>query len=149
MEPGLEIWVTITVGSCLGTFQLLALGLGKFASEEPFSAEHLCKHRYSKQPPRTRRHLMCNSRCQLEDLRNGQIVLMMLRQPVGWFSGYIIDSDSNLNWKEQVRHISLKISRITADTTKLKHLLPQNVLETIYKFLIRPHFNYRISIWGS
>ena len=60
-----------------------------------------------------------------------------------------ITIDSNITWKEHIRKVSQKISKVTAVMNKLKHFLPWYILQTIYNSLIMPHLIYGINLWGS
>ena len=44
--------------------------------------------------------------------------------------------------------IANKICKIIGILNKLKHILPQQILSTIYTSLITPHVNYGILLWG-
>ena len=56
--------------------------------------------------------------------------------------GLIIDS--KLNWKAHLSAIGTKISRVIGLLHKLKHILPKQVLHSIYNSLIMPHLNYSL-----
>jgi len=56
--------------------------------------------------------------------------------------------DENLNWKSHVSHISSKISKTIGIMNKLKHILPQHILKTIYNSLINSFLNYGALCWG-
>ena len=45
-------------------------------------------------------------------------------------------------------HISKKISKTTGILCRLKRLVPQTVLLTLYNSLVLPYLNYGILIWG-
>ena len=60
-----------------------------------------------------------------------------------------ITINENLNWNPHIGKISNKISKICGILSKLKHLVPQFVLHTLYNSLIAPHINYGILLWGQ
>ena len=62
------------------------------------------------------------------------------------FLGLIINK--HLNWKKHIEHISLKISRIIGVLTRLRHLVPLDVLHLLYNSLLLPHINYSLLAWG-
>ena len=59
-----------------------------------------------------------------------------------------ITIDSHLNWAAHINLIASKILKTTAVLNKLKYILPQSVLITIYISLIQCYFNYGILAWG-
>ena len=62
------------------------------------------------------------------------------------FLGVIIDE--NLTCKNHIDAISKTISRNIGMPTKLKHIVPENILYSLYCTLILPYINYGILIWG-
>ena len=54
----------------------------------------------------------------------------------------------HLNWHSHTTKIANKICKIIGILNKLKHILPQQILSTIYTSLITPHLNYGILLWG-
>ena len=62
------------------------------------------------------------------------------------YLGLIINK--NLKWNSHVNKIRNKISQTIGVINKLKHLIPQKTLLTIYNSLILPHINYCILAWG-
>jgi len=57
--------------------------------------------------------------------------------------------DSHLNWKSHTMHIAKKIAKTNGIMTRLKNILPQNILLLLYNSLILPHMNYGILVWGT
>ena len=57
--------------------------------------------------------------------------------------------NSRLKWDKHIEHISLKVSRVSGVSFRLKHVYPQEVLLTLYNTLILPHLIYYILVWGS
>ena len=62
------------------------------------------------------------------------------------YLGLIINK--HLKWNSHVNIIGNKISQTIGVINKLKHLIPQKILLTIYNSLILPHINYCILAWG-
>ena len=62
------------------------------------------------------------------------------------YLGLIINK--HLKWNSHVYKIGNKISQTKGVINKLKHLIPQKTLLTIYNSLILPHINYCILAWG-
>ena len=62
------------------------------------------------------------------------------------FLGVIIDE--HLSWKNHITHISAKLSRSIGILSRLKYILPFNVLKMLYNSIIVPHLNYCNVIWG-
>ena len=62
------------------------------------------------------------------------------------YLGLIINK--HLKWNSHVNKIGNKISQTIGVINKLKHLIPQKTLLTIYHSLILPHINYCILAWG-
>ena len=54
--------------------------------------------------------------------------------------------DKHLNWNS---HIDNKLSRTIGIINKLKHVLPQHVLLTLYNELVLPRINYCLLAWGD
>ena len=62
------------------------------------------------------------------------------------FLGIVLNH--HLNWHSHTTKIAKKICKIIGILNKLKHILPQHILSTIYTSLITPHLNYGILLWG-
>ena len=63
------------------------------------------------------------------------------------FLGLIIDE--TLTWREHIKHIKLKISRVTGILYKVRDKLNFNALKSIYYSLVQSNINYCLLIWGS
>lgn len=63
------------------------------------------------------------------------------------FLGLIMSSD--LKWGKHIDHISIKISKIIGIMYRLKPVLSNDILLTIYNTLITPHYNYCHLTWGN
>ena len=68
---------------------------------------------------------------------------------VNQFNFLGLELDNNMNWSNHINKIAAKISKSTGIMNKLKHILPQNILLTLYNTLILPHLNYCLLTWGS
>jgi hypothetical protein len=55
--------------------------------------------------------------------------------------------DKHLNWNMHISNIAKKISKVSVVMCRLKHVLPQNVLLTLYNSLVLPYMNYGLLIW--
>ena len=62
------------------------------------------------------------------------------------FLGIVLNE--HLNWHSHTTKIANNICKIIGILNKLKHILPQQILSTIYTSLITPHVNYGILLWG-
>ena len=62
------------------------------------------------------------------------------------FLGIIINK--HLNWTSHVDMLSAKLSKTIGILNTLKHLLPINIMRTLYTSLILCHLNYGVLLWG-
>ena len=56
--------------------------------------------------------------------------------------------DNSLEWKDQVRAVSLKVSRGLGILKHAKKFLPFSAFTSLYTSIIEPHFRYCCSVWG-
>ena len=56
--------------------------------------------------------------------------------------------DENLSWKHRILHIASKISISIGIIARLRHFVPLNTLQHIYRSLIQPYLLYGITAWG-
>ena len=63
------------------------------------------------------------------------------------FLGILIDDC--LNFKIHIDHLVHKLSKYVGLFLKLRHLIPQTTLITLYKTLFEPHLSYCNIIWGN
>lgn len=56
--------------------------------------------------------------------------------------------DENLNWKQHIERICLKISKTIGILYRIRHDLTIEALLSIYYTLCYPHLIYCVSIWG-
>ena len=59
-----------------------------------------------------------------------------------------VDSDNVLSWNLQTDSISKKLVFIISRLSRLKPVLPSQMLMYIYTSIIQPKIDYAISIWG-
>ena len=57
--------------------------------------------------------------------------------------------DDKLNWHKHILHVENKIAKSLSIMYKVKYLLDEAALLTIYTSLILPYLNYCIEIWGN
>ena len=62
------------------------------------------------------------------------------------FLGIIINK--HLNWTSHVDMLSAKLSKTIGILNTLKHILPINIMRTLYTSLILCHLNYGVLLWG-
>jgi len=57
--------------------------------------------------------------------------------------------DYRLNFEDQIKLLTAKISRSLGIIYKLRHTLPATALHNLYYSIIHPHLLYGIVMWGS
>jgi hypothetical protein len=57
--------------------------------------------------------------------------------------------DEHLDWKHQIKNVSLKISRGVGILAKLRHFVNEKLLKNIYYSLVYSHLSYGVQAWGS
>ena len=62
------------------------------------------------------------------------------------FLGVIVDS--NLSWAAHINLLSAKVSRNAGIIYRLKGIVPQSILKTLYDSFVQSHLNYCSSVWG-
>ena len=63
------------------------------------------------------------------------------------FLGLLLDE--SLTWNSHIQKIASKIAGVNGTLSRLKRILPQEILKTIYNALVQPHLNYGILLWGK
>ena len=59
-----------------------------------------------------------------------------------------VQIDCSLNWKEQIKAVSTKVSRAIGLSRHAKSCLPQASLKTLFfTGIVEPHFRYCCSVW--
>ena len=56
--------------------------------------------------------------------------------------------DNNLSWNDHISNICKNISPKIELLRKIRYKLPKQQLCTKYNYIIQPHFDYCISVWG-
>ena len=59
-----------------------------------------------------------------------------------------VKTDHSLDWKEQIKAVSAKVSRAVGCLKHAKNFLPRETLKTLYTGIVEPHFRYCCSVWG-
>ena len=59
-----------------------------------------------------------------------------------------VQIDRSLDWKEQIKAVSTKVSRAVGFLKYAKSFLPKESLKTLYTGIVEPHFRYCCSVWG-
>ena len=59
-----------------------------------------------------------------------------------------VQIDCSLDWKEQIKAVSTKVSRVIGFLRHAKSFLPIASLRTLYTGIVEPHFRYCCSVWG-
>ena len=57
--------------------------------------------------------------------------------------------DCSLDWEEQIKTVSAKVSRAVGFLKHAKSFLPKETLQTLYAGIVEPHFRYCYSVWGK
>jgi Reverse transcriptase (RNA-dependent DNA polymerase) len=60
-----------------------------------------------------------------------------------------VQLDDDLNWKAHVDYISLKIAKSLGAMNRVKYILNNVALRTLYNSLIHPYLSYCIILWGG
>ena len=62
------------------------------------------------------------------------------------FLGVLVDD--SLSWSDHIKSLASKISRNSGIVYKLKGIVPESVLKTLYNSFIQSNLNYCSSVWG-
>ena len=74
--------------------------------------------------------------------------LLFFKFLVEWFLYLGLQIDCSLDWKEQIKTVSAKVSRAVGFLKHAKSFLPKETLQTLYTGIVEPHFRYCCSVWG-
>ena len=90
------------------------------------------------------KHKSLKSRSEALDLkiRDNEVKVVQKTKYLG------VQIDCCLNWKEQIKAVSTKVSRAIGFLRHAKSFLPQASLKTLYTGIVKPHFRYCCSVWG-
>ena len=59
-----------------------------------------------------------------------------------------VQVDDSLDWKDQIKAISSKVSKALGLLKHAKKFLPASSLRSLYLSIVDPHFRYFCSVWG-
>ena len=57
--------------------------------------------------------------------------------------------DNNLNWSSHIDKLTKKLASGIGAIKRVRHLVPQATLHTMYSTLVQPHFDYCNVVWGN
>ena len=57
--------------------------------------------------------------------------------------------DESISWSKHIEDVCIKISRAIGVLSRLRHILPLNVLIKLYNTLILPYISYCTIVWGN
>ena len=75
-------------------------------------------------------------------IRDNELEVVQMTKYLG------VQIDCCLNWKEQIKAVSTKVSRAIGFLRHTKSFLPPTSLKTLYTGIVEPHFRYCCSVWG-
>ena len=58
-----------------------------------------------------------------------------------------IKIDENLNWKQQISDITIKLNRTNAILSKLRYFIARKTLKSVYHAIFEPHLCYSSLVW--
>ena len=57
--------------------------------------------------------------------------------------------DENLNWRNHIESVSLKLKRANGALSKIRHYIPEDILLSIYYALFHSHMSYSSLVWAQ
>ena len=60
-----------------------------------------------------------------------------------------INIDENLNWKQQISDIAIKLNKANGILSKLRHFIDRKTLKSIYHAIFEPHLCYSSLVWAK
>ena len=60
-----------------------------------------------------------------------------------------IQIDERLTWKQQVNHVALKLNKVNATLSKLRHVLDIKTLRSVYYAIFESHLCYASLVWAQ
>ena len=75
-------------------------------------------------------------------MRNNELEVVTTTKHLG------LQIDQSLDWEEQIKAVSTKVSRAVGFLKHAKSFLPKETLQTLYMGIVEPHFRYCCSVWG-
>ena len=90
-----------------------------------------------------KRNILKSSNHNLElNIRENELEIVQKTKYLG------VQIDCSLDWKEQIKAVSAKVSRAVGFLKHAKKFLPRETLKTLYTGIVEPHFRYCCSVWG-
>ena len=59
-----------------------------------------------------------------------------------------VQVDNGIDWREQIKTLSSKVSKAIAFLKFAENILPIASVKTLYAGIVEPHFRYFCSVWG-
>ena len=60
-----------------------------------------------------------------------------------------INTDENLNWKQQISDIAIKLNKANGILSKLRLFIDMKTLRSIYHVIFEPHLYYSSLVWAQ
>ena len=60
-----------------------------------------------------------------------------------------ITIDKNLNWKDQISNVSIKLNKANAMISKVRHFVDKQTLKSIYFAIFESHLYYSCLVWAQ
>ena len=60
----------------------------------------------------------------------------------------VVQIDENLTWKNEIKPVTEKDSRVICFLKCVKHFLPEAIVRALYSSIVELHFQYCCSVWG-
>ena len=90
-----------------------------------------------------KRNVLKSSNQNLElNIRNNELDVVQKTKYLG------VQIDCSLDWKEQIKAVSAKVSRAIGFLKHATKFLPRETLENLYTGIVEPHFRHCCSVWG-
>ena len=75
------------------------------------------------------------------NIHNNKLIVVQNTKYLG------VQIDSSLDWREQIKVVSTKVSRAVGFLRHAKSFLPKESLVTLYTGIVEPHLRYCCSVW--
>ena len=60
-----------------------------------------------------------------------------------------INIDENLNWRQQISQIAIKLNKKNGILSKLSHFIDKKTMKLIYHAIFEPHLYYSLLVWAQ
>ena len=60
-----------------------------------------------------------------------------------------INIDENLNWRQQISQIAIKLNKKNGILSKLRHFIDKKTMKLIYHAIFEPHLYYSLLVWAQ